>query len=118
MVLKTEESVLEKKRKYYQEHKDKILERKHSRQVEIYSNKRAREASSEAEFEKEMMRKFSKQEAEKPEACEICGAKESDLGYPLERHHDSYLSDSYLSTDVTFLCKPCHGEADRLRRRK
>jgi hypothetical protein len=113
MPLKTDEATLEKKRAYYQANKQKILDRKHERQDIIYQNKVARNIESTDEFEKEMMRKFSKLDNERPDKCDLCGIPQEGLGYQLELHHFDYNE-----TKGSFLCKPCHGESDRCRRRK
>jgi hypothetical protein len=114
MALKSSEKELKRKEKYYKDNKEKILEKKHSRQSEIYANKVARAMSNDAEWEKDFTRKMSKLEHIKPDACELCGVKELDLGYYLEEHHFDYQK----SDETAFLCKPCHAEADKMRRRQ
>jgi superfamily II helicase len=111
--IKSSESELSRKRKYYLDNKEKILKRKKERSMEIYLNKRMNLASNEDEFEKEHLRAMSRMEAEKPESCELCSAKESDLGHFLERHHMDYEN-----TQVVWVCKSCHAELDRWRRRE
>lgn len=114
MAIKTSEKELEKKREYYKLNKDKILERKHSRQTEIYMNKINRNISSEKEFEKEFTRKLSKLENIRPDACELCLIKGDKLDHLLEFHHLNYDE-----TDKgVWVCKPCHSVLDRVRRRE
>ena len=112
MPLKSSEAELKRKREYYKANKEKILEKKHSRSMVSYTVKRMREISSEDEYHKEQMRKLSKLEHLRPDACELCGVKEADLGYNLEADHPDYNS-----TEVNWLCKPCHAESDSHRRR-
>ena len=111
---KTSEAELEKKAEYYRANKEKILARKHERKDEIYARKRERNQTSSDEFEKEAMRKLSREQYKgiEPTNCTVCNISKDDLGYPLERHHDSYVS-----TEVMFVCKPCHAELDKIRRR-
>lgn len=114
MALISSEKELKRKEEYYKKNKDKILERKHSRNPEIYANKVARAMSDDDEWEKDQTRKMSKLENIKPDACELCGVKEVDLGYYLEEHHFDYQK----SNETAFLCKPCHADADKMRRRQ
>jgi len=113
MAIKTSEAELDRKKAYYEKNKEKILERKHSRNAEIYINKVNRKMESDDEFEKEMMRKLSKLDNVNPGKCELCGVEESTLDHKLELHHFSYNE-----TKGSFLCKPCHAEADKMRRRE
>lgn len=113
--LKTSEKELERKRKYYQEHKKEIIEKKHGRNQIIYENKRMREQTGD-EFEKNMMRKFALMEKDKPDRCEACNILEEDLDHSLEFHHHSYTEENDYENGL-YLCKPCHSLYDRKRRR-
>ena len=111
--LKSSEKELARKRKYYQENKKEILEKKKERSAIIYTRKKMREMANEDEFEKEFMRKMSRMEQERKLNCEACGVSQDDIDHQLEAHHDSYVN-----TEVMWLCKPCHAEFDMLRRRR
>ena len=113
MTLKSTETELARKHEYYLKNKEKILEKKHSRQAEIYTNKINRNLTSEKEFEKEFMRKLSKLDNIRPDACELCNIKQSELDHKLELHHMSYED-----TKGVWVCKPCHAELDKVRRRE
>lgn len=111
--LKSSEEELKRKQLYYQQNKDKILKRKKERSREIYLNKRMNLASNEDEIEKEFLRKLSRLEHEKPDACELCSTKQEDLDHYLERHHMSYDD-----TSIVWVCKTCHALLDTYRRRQ
>ena len=113
MAIKTDEKTLERKAKYYQENKQKILDRKHERQTEIYVNKINRNMSSDTEFEKEFARKLSKLDNIRPEKCELCGRTEQEIGHKLELHHLDYEE-----TQGVWVCKEDHKELDKIRRRE
>lgn len=114
MVLKSSEKELERKRKYYLANKERILEKKHARNDIIYANKVARNLTSEEEWEKEQVRKLSKLETIRPEACELCKIPSEKLDHLLEFHHFDYQK----TDDGSWLCKTCHSIADRCRRRE
>jgi hypothetical protein len=105
---------LKKKHEYYVKNKEAILEKKHARQDIIYQNKVARNMESDKEFEKEYARKLSKLETIRPEACELCNTHSSKLDHLLEFHHFDYQK----VDEGSWLCKPCHAEADKMRRRQ
>jgi hypothetical protein len=112
-MIKTNEKTLEKKAEYYKKNKEKILARKKERKIEIYVNKINRNMSSEKEFEKEFARKLSKYENIRPDACELCGTKQDELDHYLELHHLDYEK-----TQGVWVCKTCHAELDKVRRRE
>jgi hypothetical protein len=112
-MVKTSEDILEKKRQYYQENKEKILARKHERKDIIYQNKIKRKLMNPEEWHKEQMRKLSKIDNIRPDACELCGKKQSELDHLLECHHESYED-----TKGVWVDKNCHSILDRSRRRR
>lgn len=118
MVLKSSEKELERKRSYYKANKEKILEKKHARNAEIYVNKRMREMSSEEEFSKEQLRKLTKLESMKPDSCEMCNQFEIELDHKLEAHHLNYDDEEKSVGEIVWVCKQCHSELDRVRRRQ
>lgn len=113
MVLKSSEKELERKAEYYKKNKEKILERKHSRQDIIYSNKVNRMLVSDDEWEKEQMRKLSKLDNVRPLACEMCRIAADKLDHLLELHHLDYAE-----TQGVWVCKTCHAQLDKVRRRQ
>ena len=112
--MKSTEDELKRKSEYYQKNKEKILARKRERKDIIYENKMNRKIESDDEYEKEQMRRLSKvYEAEKPDKCEMCSISSKEIDHELEKHHPFYDS-----AEIWWLCKPCHSECDRCRRRK
>ena len=111
--MKSSEAELKRKEQYYKDHKEEILAKKHARQAQIYENKMNRNLTSEKEFEKEFARKLTKLSTIRPDACELCNTAAAKLDHLLEFHHFDYQE----ADKGSWLCKPCHAEADKARRR-